>query len=399
MADSSKNRVFEFGDFRLDVASKLLFRRGEQISLTPKAVETLILLVERRGNVVAKDELIDLLWPDTIVGESNLAQYLHVLRKTLGENSEGVPFIETLKRRGYRFNGTVRVVSGESAAKPRSAFPEELPGNDDRVRFAGTAAERFERRVVIQPAGNLAVDRETATPIQVERSDNIYSVSEWRQTPATDRHQAESAPNDKRKYLPVILVFVAILLSAAAIGIYRYSAGPNGEGDIRVPFSGANMSRLTTTGNSNYVALSPDGRYVAHVVDGEDGESLLVRQVAAANDIRIAGPSATANFVWVTFSPDGNFVHFLTLEKDKGEPELFRVPVMGGPVVKIASDIGAPEFSPDGTRIAYMVMNQGESRLLVASADGLNRELLIERRAPDFLKTNERLLTSRQTPD
>ncbi len=64
------------------------------------------------------------IWSDTAVEESNLAQYLHVLRKTLGETSDGRPYIETLKRRGYRFNGTVRVLNGE-ADSSRQAEPAD----------------------------------------------------------------------------------------------------------------------------------------------------------------------------------------------------------------------------------------------------------------------------------
>ena len=103
-----QNRVFEFEDFRLDTATKLLYRSGEQIELAPKAVETLIALVESHGSVIGKQELMQKIWADTIVEESNLAQYLHVLRKTLGDTPNGKPYIETLKRRGYRFNGSVR---------------------------------------------------------------------------------------------------------------------------------------------------------------------------------------------------------------------------------------------------------------------------------------------------
>lgn len=107
--NSYQNKVYDFEDFSLDSGHKLLYRNGEQISLTPKAVETLLALVERQGEVVGKDELMKAIWGETIVEESNLAQYLHLLRKTLGVTRDGKSFIETLKRRGYRFNGVVSI--------------------------------------------------------------------------------------------------------------------------------------------------------------------------------------------------------------------------------------------------------------------------------------------------
>lgn len=114
--NSSQLKVYEFEDFRLDCTTKLLYQNGEQVLLSPKAVETLIALIESDGKVISKDELMHNIWADTIVEESNLAQYLHVLRKTLDETSDGKPYIETLKRRGYRFNGTVRASANENGA-------------------------------------------------------------------------------------------------------------------------------------------------------------------------------------------------------------------------------------------------------------------------------------------
>ncbi|MBK7392864.1 MAG: PD40 domain-containing protein [Chloracidobacterium sp.] len=184
-----------------------------------------------------------------------------------------------------------------------------------------------------------------------------------------------------------------------ALGIYKFiSKGPITE-TRNVPFFGSDMTRLTTTGRSKRgAAISPDGKYVAHILSGTDGESLWVRQVAVANDTRLAAPS-DSYIVWVTFSPDGNFVYYLSLERDKGETEMFRVPVLGGPTVKIANDIGAPEISPDGTKIAFMITNQEETRLIVTNIDGTNQDLLMSRTAPDYLNPGEVVLVSRKNPD
>jgi DNA-binding winged helix-turn-helix (wHTH) protein len=84
----------------------MLYRGEREVLLPPKAIETLIALIELRGEIVSTGDLMRIIWADTIVEESNLDHYLHVLRKALGQKSDGQSFIETLRRRGYRFPQT-----------------------------------------------------------------------------------------------------------------------------------------------------------------------------------------------------------------------------------------------------------------------------------------------------
>lgn len=97
------NHTYEFGRFRLKVAERVLLREGEQVPLTPKVFDILVTLVENGGQVVAKDDLMKRVWPNTFVEEGNLTQNISLLRKALGETPGGVQFIETVPRRGYRF--------------------------------------------------------------------------------------------------------------------------------------------------------------------------------------------------------------------------------------------------------------------------------------------------------
>src|SRR6188474_3335822 len=94
---------YEFGRFRLKTAERILLREGELVPLTPKVFDILVTLVENRGHVVAKDDLMKRVWPSTYVEEGNLTQNISLLRKALGETAGGVQFIETVPRRGYRF--------------------------------------------------------------------------------------------------------------------------------------------------------------------------------------------------------------------------------------------------------------------------------------------------------
>ena len=75
---------YEFGPFRLDAAKNLLVRGGDSIPLSPKVFETLLLLVQHSGQVLSKARLMECLWPDSFVEESNLTQNIFVLRKALG---------------------------------------------------------------------------------------------------------------------------------------------------------------------------------------------------------------------------------------------------------------------------------------------------------------------------
>lgn len=113
-ADSEPDTIYEFENFRLDAVRLVLYRDGEPVALRPKAIETLVALVEKQGAIASKDELMKRLWPDTFVEEANLTQHIYVLRKALGRSSEGRELIETFSRRGYRFTGTVRSHSGNS---------------------------------------------------------------------------------------------------------------------------------------------------------------------------------------------------------------------------------------------------------------------------------------------
>jgi DNA-binding winged helix-turn-helix (wHTH) protein/TolB-like protein len=99
-------QAYEFGQFRYDAAQHLLFRGTAIVPLLPKVAETLHVLIERRGEVVDKAELMKLLWPGCTVEEIGLARNISLLRKALGDEGDGV--IETIPKRGYRFAAEVR---------------------------------------------------------------------------------------------------------------------------------------------------------------------------------------------------------------------------------------------------------------------------------------------------
>lgn len=114
---SPVNGLVEFGPFRIDLDQRLLWRGQQQIPLSRKAFELLSILVNRSGEVVSKDELMTMLWPDTFVEESNLSQHVFQLRKALGEQGQTPSYIITVPGRGYRFSSSVRAVALEDAGQ------------------------------------------------------------------------------------------------------------------------------------------------------------------------------------------------------------------------------------------------------------------------------------------
>lgn len=101
---------YDFEIFRLDVENEQLLKSNQPIPLTRKAFKTLLILVQNYGHLVKKEDIITKIWHDSFVEESNLTQHIYVLRKTLGNNTEGKPFIETIPKSGYCFNADVKEV-------------------------------------------------------------------------------------------------------------------------------------------------------------------------------------------------------------------------------------------------------------------------------------------------
>ena len=92
---------YNFGAFGITAGKRLLLKNGEPVALTPKAFDTLLYLVENRGRVVSKDELMTAVWPDTVVEENNLNQNISTLRRALGENPGDNQYIATVPGKGY----------------------------------------------------------------------------------------------------------------------------------------------------------------------------------------------------------------------------------------------------------------------------------------------------------
>lgn len=107
------SQLREFGRFRLDAKKRVLWCEDQPVNLPLKDIELLCVLTENSGQVITKEEIIDRVWADSFVEESNLTRHIYLLRKTLKEYGESEDMIQTVPRRGYRFTGKVRPPSDD----------------------------------------------------------------------------------------------------------------------------------------------------------------------------------------------------------------------------------------------------------------------------------------------
>jgi DNA-binding winged helix-turn-helix (wHTH) protein len=182
-------RFFDFDDFRVDAAQRLLTRGGRHVALKPKTFDLLLVLVENGGRVIGKDELLHALWPDQAVEEGNLTQHVSRLRKALGDNRDMHRYIVTLPGRGYQFIAPVKSSDSDEDAHPASA-PSGAQSRDEDVA-EGVARE----------ASSLASRVGTVPP-----------------------HLAQTTRGRFRRPRAILVALAALGLAAVAVAVWRTRA-------------------------------------------------------------------------------------------------------------------------------------------------------------------------------
>src|SRR5437764_6235919 len=348
-------RFYEFGAFLLDAQERLLFRDGEPLDLTPKVFDILLELVQKSGRVVEKKELMEKVWPDSFVEESNLTQHISTLRKKLAQ-SDTNRYIMTVPGRGYRF------------------LPSVKGWSDDAVV---TVHERIRARVVVEEeAGNgseseqLVKDEGGVTTIAEEPKVEFIQALPTRATrslPAPPTHTLKR----QRWLIPVIAV---TLVGALAFVIYKFFIQRQ-----PAPFEKTKLVKFTNTGRITCAAISPDSKTVAYAVAEAGRESLWIKQVATSNNgVQVISPDEF-NYAALTFSPDGNYLYYLGAHGN-APGLLYRVPTLSGTPIKLMEDVDSPPaLSPDGKQMAYLrgYPELKEISLLIASSDGTNERKLV----------------------
>jgi Tol biopolymer transport system component/DNA-binding winged helix-turn-helix (wHTH) protein len=360
------HRFYRFDDFEIDTLKRQLLRSGQPVTLQPKAFDLLLALVENCGRLLTKDDLLNRVWPDQIVEESNLTVHMSALRKALGEQRDQRRFVVTEPGRGYRFVADVSEVDAESEefsieshTLSRIVIEEEIDSRDEPHRAPA------ETKIASLPAATLA--GQLAASADLSR----YAIVSPQTQPASESRPAK---------VVAVSAFVGLALLSLVFGLYKFLNRK--ESDL--PFKQFKVSRLTNNGKVLGAAIAPDGKYVAYVLPEAEGKSLWVQQVGTASNIRVLPPTKS-EFWGVTFSPDGAYLYYNLFPGDNPDLYLYRVPSLGGMTQRIPNII-APSFalSPDGRRIAYTTSYsaRGKSYLSVSNADGSNGREIVERQQP-----------------
>jgi serine/threonine protein kinase/Tol biopolymer transport system component len=179
----------------------------------------------------------------------------------------------------------------------------------------------------------------------------------------------------------MVIGLMALALIGAGFRLYRIIR----QKKSAVSFQSAKYTRLTSTGKTLRAAISPDGKWLVHVIDDGGQQSLWLRQVAVANsDVQIV-PAAELYYGGVDFSPDGNYIYYSAAEKNDLRGILYKTAVLGGPAQKLLTGINTPvTFSPDGTQMAFFNYYEDQDRLVIANADGSGARQLSVRRGNEY---------------
>jgi DNA-binding winged helix-turn-helix (wHTH) protein/TolB-like protein/Tfp pilus assembly protein PilF len=149
-----ETRKFQFDDFLLDAKENVLLRGGKPVSITPKAFQLLLVLIENHGRLVEKDKLLSAVWADSFVEEGNLTFTIGLLRKVLDDNAQKPRFIETVPKRGYRFIGKLKE-NEQTQSDIISEQPlEETIKPQQPLQNAGNKAAAEETKAVVSPDRN-----------------------------------------------------------------------------------------------------------------------------------------------------------------------------------------------------------------------------------------------------
>jgi len=317
--------LYEFDSFVLDAGNRILLKDGVNVRLNPKALETLLVLVQNPVQVVEKDRFLKEVWPDSFVEEGSLSQNIHELRKALGDDSSEPRYIETIPKRGYRFVAQVKVSAADAGRI-------DLAGAQDET----TVIERHTfARVISQEFG------ETELPA--------------RPVSAVDQGRALALPaagESPKRQTKLVAAVVAALLVAGALGLFVYLNRARG---TPAPGSRARSTLVRLTNNKamdGEPVWSPDGSKIAFWSNRDGKNDIYVMDADGSNVKRLT--NNLSDDVGPRWSPDGRKILF---DSDRdGNREAYVMDADGGNQTRLTNSNAfdsATSWSPDGSKIAF----------------------------------------------
>lgn len=375
----SISHFYRFGEFAVDADQLVLLRGGKPVPLRPKVFDTLLVLVEHRGRIVGKNELMDRLWPDSFVEEDNLTFNIRQLRKALGDDARWPRYVETVARRGYRFIAEVEEVLADTG--PTQGQVKVLPNcsevNARVLSESGQASPTSEPGVISLP------------------DDKLHNIGVEPNGPQA-LASPHSSVNTTRNPVLVVGAVAATLLLASAIWGWGFHDKSNQSPDRGEKVTGVfatsiavpRIEKLTATGKNRHAVISFDGKYVAYTAEVRGRVSIWLRQLATGSVREVV--TFTEGYIYgMAFAHSGEQLYFV-----KGYPEptaLYRVPMpLGGVPTKLISRMeGTFSLSPDDRQVAFLRYSDDdkECALMTANADGSNERELATHAQPDRFNT------------
>ncbi len=260
---------------------------------------------------------------------------------------------------------------------------------------------RLRRRLEVQVEIELSSLQESADETSAETGDPVVLTSPQEEgvtktgpvVAASPTSSLEFAVTEIRQHKAgVALASVLLITAIVGAGFALYRLISRNKVNQAAPLQTMKITRLTNEGTAREAAISRDGRYVAYVLRDAGKETLRVRQVATNSDLAIV-PATEAVCLGLTFSPDGDYVYYVTIKErsaslveSSAQGTLYQVPVLGGASRKLIADVDSPiTFSPDGRRFAFVrsELDRDERAIIVANADGTDEHRLAARTSPD----------------
>lgn len=401
--------MLEFGAFQLDPDRRGLLRDGKPVAVQAKLFDTLVLLAENRDRIVDKQELLDLVWPDTYVEESTLFQTVSALRKVLGcGKTDGVRYIATIPGRGYQFVAETKTTLRGQLADSTVGTNGRADGHTKAVSPAQDSTEHAAPEVYsLKPSEIGFENAERPPPASVEQKSAEFRARRWRNAAAGLAvagamilgvalwRSSATTPSDPAN------LHIKRLTSAEGIEwqpgwspdgrSFTYSGAAFGSTDIFVaPTAGGDPLRRTVDpADDLHPRWSPDGRYIAFLSDRGTGASVYLVSPYDGPERKLADTGLHRDVMLLSglgaqpWSPDSSSLIFPRRHPD-GSIAVWKVELSTGEEAQITSPPPGTEdrdasWSFSGRRIAFHGKREGKSGIWIADAGGKIEKIALQR--------------------